>query len=89
MAIADPISDDQGMVSMEDLANALHSYLYGAGWLFLTIACSLIGLRLFDWLSPVNFKKEIEKGNMAFAVMVGLYLLGLTFGMLYLAAHIS
>lgn len=68
---------------------ALKNYVYGAGWLALCILASIVGFRLFDRFCPIDFKKQIEAGNMAFAVMAGLFLLGLTFGILYLAAHIS
>ena len=68
---------------------AFKSYLYGIGWLAICIFFSAVGFRLFDHLCPIDFRREIEKQNMAFAIMVGLYLLGLTFGILYLAAHIS
>lgn len=68
---------------------ALKSYLYGIGWLVICITFTIIGYRAFDHFCPINFRKEIEKQNMAFALLLGLFLLGLTFGILYLAAHIS
>lgn len=74
---------------MADLMAALKSYLYGIGWLMISLAFSIIGLKVFDRFSPIDFKKQIEKGNIAFALMMGLFLFGLTFGILYLAANVS
>jgi hypothetical protein len=48
---------------------------------------TILGFRLFDRFCPIDFRKEIEAQNMAFAVMIGLFLFGLTFGVLYFAAH--
>ena len=74
---------------MDVFLMAIKSYLYGIGWLVICITFSVIGFRVFDRFCPIDFRKEIEEKNMAFAVMLGLFLLGLTFGILYLAANIS
>lgn len=74
---------------MGELFLALKSYLYGIGWLLICIQATILGFRAFDRHCPVDFGKEIEEHNMAFAVMVGLFLFGLVFGTLYLAAHVS
>lgn len=74
---------------MNYFLQAIYAYLYGAGWLLLALFFTILGFRLFDKFTPFDFKAEIEKGNMAFAVLLGLFLLGLTFGVLYLAAHLS
>ncbi len=68
---------------------ALQSYAYGIGWLVLCIAFAIIGFRLFDRFCPIDFKQQIEEKNIAFALMAGMFLFGLTFGILYLAAHLS
>lgn len=68
---------------------ALKSYLYGIGWLTICVFFVILAFRLFTRHGPVDVKKELEKQNMALALMLGLWLLGLTFGILYLAAHIS
>lgn len=74
---------------MQDFLIALKCYLYGIGWLVICVTFCVIGFRVFDRFCPIDFKKEIEEKNMAFAVMLGMFLLGLTFGILYLAANIS
>lgn len=78
---------------MEDFGSALVStfarYAYGIGWLVICIVFTAIGFKIFDALTHIDFKAELEKGNVGFGLLVGLYLLGLTFGCLYFAAHIS
>lgn len=74
---------------MSELWAALKSYLYGIGWLVISIQLSLLGFRLFDKMTPIDLRKEIENQNMACAIMVGLLLLGLVFGTLYFAAHVA
>jgi hypothetical protein len=73
---------------MDALFAALKSYAYGMGWLCLAVIASVIGLWLLDRLGPLNLRSELERQNPAVAVVVGLYLLGLTFGILYMAAHL-
>lgn len=77
------------MGTMEDFILALKSYAYGSGWLVISILFAIAGFKLFDKLSPINFQKEIEEKNTAFALLMGMFLLGLTFGILFLAAHLA
>jgi uncharacterized membrane protein YjfL (UPF0719 family) len=72
---------------MSDVWIALKNYIYGIGWLLIAIQMTIVGFRLFDHFCPIDFREEIKKQNMAFAVMIGLFLFGLTFGILYFAAH--
>lgn len=74
---------------MAGFFQALRNYLYGIGWLIICIQFTILGFRLFDKHCPIDFKKEVEKGNTAFAIMIGLFLFGLVFGILYFAAHVS
>ncbi|TVR15216.1 MAG: DUF350 domain-containing protein [Planctomycetota bacterium] len=64
-------------------------YAYGIGWLVICIVFTAIGFKVFDRLTHIDLRAELEKGNVGFGILVGLYLLGLTFGCLYFAAHIS
>ena len=74
---------------MQNFWLALQSYAYGIGWLVLSITFAIVGFRLFDKFCPIDFKQQIEDKNVAFALMAGMFLFGLTFGILYLAAHLS
>jgi len=74
---------------MDTFLDALISYAYGTGWLVLCIVFAIIGFKVFDKFCPIDFKQEIEKGNTAFALLIGLFLFGLTFGILYFAAHLA
>lgn len=75
--------------TMVDFWLAMKSYAYGIGWLVISCTFSIIGYKLFDYFTPIDFKTELEKGNVAFALMIGLFLLGLTFGILFLAASLA
>lgn len=71
---------------------ALKSYLYGIGWLAIIIVFLPLAVRAVlavVGLGPRDARKELEKQNLAFAVVAGLFLLGLVFGVLYFAAHVS
>lgn len=72
---------------MNDLWLAFKNYLYGIGWLLIAVQAILYGFRLFARFCPLDVRQEIQDRNMAFAVMVGLFLFGLTFGVLYFVAH--
>lgn len=75
-----------------ELWSALKSYLYGSGWLVIIIYALPIAARAVlavVGLGPLDARKELEKQNLAFGIAAGLFLLGLVFGLLYFAAHVS
>jgi ABC-type sulfate transport system permease component len=74
---------------MSDFWLALKNYLYGIGWLFIAFQAIAYGLRLFVRVCPLDIRHEIAAKNMAAAVMVGLFLFGLAFGVLYFVAHVQ
>lgn len=77
---------------MSDVWSALKSYLYGIGWLVIVVNFLPIAIRAvlsMAGLGPGEARKELEKQNLAFAVVAGLFLLGLVFGVFYFAAHVS
>ncbi len=74
---------------MHQVLLALKSYLYGGVWLLIAILVAILGYRLLDHYSPIDLTHEIRQQNIAASLVVGLFLLGLVFGTLYLAAHIS
>lgn len=41
------------------------------------IVLSIIGFKLFDWITPVSFDKELEKGNVAVGILCGAIVLGI------------
>ena len=50
--------------------------LYGV----MGILLSAIGYKLFDWIEfKIDFAEEIKKGNLAAAVVIGMFLLGICF----------
>lgn len=74
---------------MSDLWLALKNYLYGIGWLLVALLAIVKGFHLFSKFCPIDIRREIENKNMAAAVMVGLFLFGLSFGILYFLAHVQ
>ena len=73
---------------MQDFLVALKSYLYGIGWGVIAIQLTILAYRLFDRFTPLDCGREIRERNTAFAVVVGMFLFGISFGVLYLAAHL-
>lgn len=43
----------------------------------LGIVLSIIGFKLFDWITPVSFDKELEKGNVAVGILCGAIVIGI------------
>lgn len=41
------------------------------------IVLSILGFKLFDWVTPVSFDKELEKGNVAVGILCGAIVLGI------------
>jgi hypothetical protein len=77
---------------LSEIGYVLKSYVYGLGWLLIIVYFLPIAVRAVLGVvgfSPMDARKEIEKQNLAFAVAAGLFLLGLVFGVLYFAAHVS
>jgi uncharacterized membrane protein YjfL (UPF0719 family) len=58
----------------------LEQYLITFGWAItgaVSMAVALgISLKIYDWLTPINEWKEIEKGNMAMALVLSSVILG-------------
>lgn len=50
------------------------------------IVLSIFGFKLFDWITPVSFDKELEKGNLAVGVLCGAIVIGVC---LVIAAALS
>ena len=56
------------------------SFAISAGFGALGIVMSVIGYKLFDLIeTKIDFAEEIKKGNVAAAVVVGAFLLGICF----------
>lgn len=62
---------------MEDLINVLTNValtlLYGA----LGIIILGVGYKVIDWIVPADFNKELEKGNIAVAIVVAGFLIAI------------
>ncbi|MEG0307925.1 MAG: DUF350 domain-containing protein [Clostridium sp.] len=59
---------------MEMLMNVGVSLLFG----IVGIIILIIGYKLFDFIVPADFNKELEKGNIAIAIFLAGMLIGLS-----------
>ena len=80
---------DDGVSSWTLIRHALAQYLYGIGWLVIAVVFCIGTYRVFDWIDPLDFRKELEKCNIAMGIVIGMLLLGLTLGTLIFAGMIS
>ena len=74
---------------MTALWSALGSYLYGIGWLLIVLYALPVAVRAVLRVIPLDARQELQKQNLAFAVLAGMFLMALVFGLLYFAAHVS
>lgn len=58
---------------MDLLKNLGVSALFG----FLGIIILIVGYKLFDWVIPLDFNKELEKNNLSVAIVIAAMLLGI------------
>lgn len=60
---------------MEALLQAIGSTL---GWAFFGVFLLYGAVRLFDFITPTDYRGEIRQGNVAAAIFVGAFILALT-----------
>lgn len=60
---------------METLLQAIGSTL---GWAFFGVFLLYGSVRLFDFITPTDYRGEIRQGNIAAAIFVGAFILALT-----------
>lgn len=65
------------MSHTHDLADIGFRILASLGWTFLGIIIFYFGTVFFDKLDPINYRNEIEKGNMAAAIKLAAAMLGI------------
>lgn len=47
------------------------------GWAILGVALLYAGVRLYDFVDPINYQQEIKNGNMAAALIISALILSL------------
>ena len=47
------------------------------GWSALGLAILYVGTRIFDMLDPIDYRKEIEAGNVAAGIKIGAIIIAL------------
>lgn len=55
------------------IRDILLSVLFG----FLGIVIMAVGYKIFDWMIPLDFNKELEKNNTAVAIVIAGLLIGI------------
>ena|SRR5438552_18993589 len=63
--------------AMEELSRYSFETFNGLWWSFVGVVAFALGSRLFDKLDPIDYKAQIEKGNVAAAIRLSAVLLGL------------
>ena len=58
-------------------AHMLTRVVASAGWTLIGVFIFYGGIRLFDWLDPIDYHKEIENGNVAAAIKLAAVIIGL------------
>jgi len=48
------------------------------GWAFIGLVILYSAIRLFDWITPTDYRGEIRQGNVAAAIFVGSLVISLT-----------
>lgn len=62
---------------MDQIAGLARDTIPVLWWSVIGLAALFIGAWLYDVLDPIDFRAEIEKGNVAAAVKMGAVLIGL------------
>ncbi len=60
-----------------DLADILIRIVASVAWTFIGVLIFYLGVRFYDRLDPIDYKAEIEKGNLAAAIKLGAVVLGI------------
>ena len=62
---------------MDDFGDTLNRIGSTIGWAAVGVAVLYGATRLFDFIDPIDYKAEIAEGNIAAAVKMGAFILGL------------
>ena len=65
------------MTHPHDLADLIQRVLSSVGWTLLGVLIFYFGTVLFDKLDPIDYRVEIEKGNIAAAIKLAAVMLAL------------
>lgn len=60
-----------------DLTEILTRILASVAWTFIGVLIFYMGVRFYDRLDPIDYKAEIEKGNLAAAIKLGAVVLSI------------
>jgi uncharacterized membrane protein YjfL (UPF0719 family) len=75
--VASGLSLRWGRLRDAGMVKPLLQMLLMVGWTFLGIILIYVGLLLFDRLSPIDYRAEIRRGNVAAGVVLGAVILAI------------
>lgn len=59
------------------MASTIQDVLATLGWAVVAVVLFYGGIRLFDWLDPIDYQAEIRRGNVAAGVLLSAVVLAL------------
>lgn len=62
---------------MESLTQYVGGTINVVWWTIVGVVSFYVGSWLFDWLDPIDYRVQIEKGNVAAAIKLSAVLLGI------------
>ena len=65
------------MEAVDPTTHLLMRIAASIGWAGLGVCILYAGLRFYDWLDPIDYRQEIEKGNVAAAIKLAAITLSL------------
>ncbi|MHB0870655.1 MAG: DUF350 domain-containing protein [Chloroflexota bacterium] len=60
-----------------DVAAVISSILSSAVWAVVGVLLLIFAVRVFDWIDPVPYRQEVQKGNVAAGVVLGALIIGM------------
>lgn len=64
-------------MSHHDIADIVQRLLAALGWTIASVIIFYAGARFYDLLDPIDYRKEIEKGNIAAGIQMAAVTLAL------------
>ena len=64
-------------MTTEEILDVVGRIAASVGWTFVSVLIFYGGARLYDLLDPIDYRAEIEKGNLAAGIKMGAVVLAL------------
>lgn len=60
-----------------DVTAVISSILSSIVWAIVGVLLLIFAVRIFDWIDPVPYRAEVQKGNVAAGVVLGALIVGM------------